>query len=367
MNELFRWSKVFTFAGAIVAYLIGSGFASGQEAMQFFTAFGPAGCFGAIVITLLLYIWFSSVIMEDGRRLQLDSANKIFTYYCGRYLGKFFEIFTPIFLFLVFSVMIAGAGATLNEYYGLNPQTGRIIMAVLALGTVILGLDGLVSIVSKIGPAIIIFAVIVGIGNIVMNPSGLAKANETMASIKVTKAASNWLISGIIFPAMGCIMLAPFLAQLGKEAGSKKEAKTGGFIGGFAFAAAVMVMAYGLMASIGDLYNKDVPSLFIADKMFPAIGILFSVILFAGIYTTAVPMLWLSCNRLVSDEKDKKFKILALILTIIAFIGGQFSFSALVNSLYPISGYFGIILMLCILKTQLKKKEVPSVEIKKVS
>ena len=101
--------------------------------------------------------------------------------------------------------------------------------------------------------------------------------------------------------------------------------------------------------------------------MFPAIGILFSIILFAGIYTTAVPMLWLSCNRLVSDEKDKKFKILALILTIIAFIGGQFSFSALVNSLYPISGYFGIILMLCILKTQLKKKEVPSVEIKKVS
>ena len=136
---------------------------------------------GAVIITLLLYIWFSSVIMEDGRRLQLDSANKIFTYYCGRYLGKFFEIFTPIFLFLVFSVMIAGAGATLNEYYGLNPQTGRIIMAVLALGTVILGLDGLVSIVSKIGPAIIIFAVIVGIGNIVMNPSGLAKANETMA------------------------------------------------------------------------------------------------------------------------------------------------------------------------------------------
>ena len=51
MNELFRWSKVFTFAGAIVAYLIGSGFASGQEAMQFFTAYGPAGCFGAVIIT----------------------------------------------------------------------------------------------------------------------------------------------------------------------------------------------------------------------------------------------------------------------------------------------------------------------------
>lgn len=358
MNKTFRWSKVFTFSGAIVAYLIGSGFASGQEAMQFFTAFGPIGCLGAVIITLFLYIWFSSVIMEDGRRLQLDSANKIFTYYCGKYLGQFFEIFTPIFLFLVFSVMIAGAGATLTEYYGLNPQIGRILMAVLSLGTVILGLDGLVGIVSKIGPAIIIFAVIVGIGNIIMNPSGLARADEAIAAVQVTKAASNWVISGIIFPAMGCIMLAPFLAQLGKEAQSEKEAKAGGFLGGFAFATAVMIMAYGLMASIGDLYNKDVPSLFIADKMFPAIGVIFSFILFAGIYTTAVPMLWLSCNRLVPNEKDKRFKILALILTIIAFIGGQFSFSALVNALYPISGYFGIILMLCILKTQLKNRKL---------
>ena len=258
--------------------------------------------------------------------------------------------------------MIAGAGATLNEYYGLNPQIGRILMAVMALGTVIMGLDGLVSIVSKIGPAIIIFAIIVGLGNIIMNPSGLAKAEETMAAVQVTKAASNWLISGIIFPAMGCIMLAPFLAQLGKEAASKKEARAGGFLGGFAFVTAVMIMAYGLMASIGDLYNKDVPSLFIADKMFPAIGVLFSFILFAGIYTTAVPMLWLSCNRLIPDEKDKRFKILALILTIIAFIGRQYKYSALVNALYPVSGYFGIILMLCILKTQLKKKEVPLTE-----
>jgi len=47
---------------------------------------------------------------------------------------------TPIFLYLVLMVMISGAGATLTEYYGLNPQAGRIIMAVLALTTVLLGM-----------------------------------------------------------------------------------------------------------------------------------------------------------------------------------------------------------------------------------
>ena len=77
-----------------------------------------------------------------------------------------------------------------------------------------------------------------------------------------------------------------------------------------------------------------------------------NVFTFAGIYTTAVPMLWLSCNSLISDEKTRKFKILAFILTGIAFIGGQFPFAKLVNILYPITGYLGILLMFCILIKQ---------------
>lgn len=78
MEKQFSWVNIITFAGAIVAYLIGSGFASGQEAMQFFTSFGVKGCLGAILITMCLYVWFSSTIMEDGRRLKLESTNQIF-------------------------------------------------------------------------------------------------------------------------------------------------------------------------------------------------------------------------------------------------------------------------------------------------
>lgn len=355
MESNFSLKKIFTFSGAIVAYLIGSGFASGQEAMQFLTSFGLWGCLGAVIFTLVIYVFFSSTIMEDGHKLKLNNSNKIFTYYCGKHLGLFFEWYTPVFLFLVFIVMISGAGATLFEYYGLEPLIGRVIMAVLSLLTVLLGLDSLVNIVSKIGPAIILFVVIIGIANIVMNPAGILHADQILETITVKKAAPTWYISGIIFPSMGCVMITPFLASLGSKATSKKEAKLGGILGGFTFAAAVAVISFGLMASIGELYSKDIPSLFIADKMFPAVGTIFSFILFGGIYTTAVPMLWLSCNRIYTDEKSKNFKILAVILTIIAFIGSRFKFATLVNIFYPISGYLGVLLLLCIVKKQLIK------------
>jgi uncharacterized membrane protein YkvI len=363
MNKSFSWGKVFTFTGAIIAYLIGSGFASGQEAMQFIAAFGIKGALGAILLTLIIYLWFSSSIMRDGYKLQLDSSMKIFPHYCGKYLGLLFEIYTPIFLFLVLVVMISGAGAVLTQYYGLNPQVGRIIMAVLTLITVLLGLKNLVKIVSKLGPAIIIFGIAVGLANIIMNPTGILHADEVMRTIEVTKAAPTWYISGIIFPSMGCIMITPFLAEIGGTANGEKEAFFGGLFGGIAFALAVAIMAYGIMATIGDLYMQEIPALFIARQMFSGVGIIFSLILFAGIYTTAVPMLWLSSNVLETNEKTKKFKTTAIVLTIVAFVGSQFPFSRLVNVLYPITGYLGIIFMICMLVTQIKsifKEEKPS-------
>ena len=39
-NDRIRCTGVLKYGGGIVAFLIGSGFASGQEVMQFFTAYG---------------------------------------------------------------------------------------------------------------------------------------------------------------------------------------------------------------------------------------------------------------------------------------------------------------------------------------
>ena len=37
--------------------------------------------------------------------------------------------------------MIAGGGASLNQYFGINLMFGRVIIAVLTVGTVILGFN----------------------------------------------------------------------------------------------------------------------------------------------------------------------------------------------------------------------------------
>lgn len=60
-----RPAKVFQFAGTLVGTLIGSGFASGQEVMQFFTSYGIPGIAGSLVTTALFAV-LGAVFMNYG-------------------------------------------------------------------------------------------------------------------------------------------------------------------------------------------------------------------------------------------------------------------------------------------------------------
>ncbi len=46
--------NIFKIAGAYIAYVIGSGFATGQEIVQFFTVYGEGGIAGMVLCTFLL-------------------------------------------------------------------------------------------------------------------------------------------------------------------------------------------------------------------------------------------------------------------------------------------------------------------------
>ena len=357
MTEKISFGKVMTIGGAMVAYLIGAGFASGQESLQFLTNFGSFGALGAGLITLAFYIWFSATLMEDGKKLNLEQPNDIFQYYCGKYLARFYEWFTPLFLYSIFVVMCAGAGAIANEYYGVDAFWGRLGMTLLASGTVLLGLRRLIDIVGKIGPFIILFGVFVGLYSVISAPAGsISQADELLKTLPVNRAASNWALSGTLFAAFGCVLSMPFFCSLGKIANNRTEARLGGIIGALMFMGACLAMAYGLMAHLPQTWNMKVPTLFLAHQIFPAMGVSFSLILLGAIYTTASPMFWIGCNRFAPDEKSTRFKIVVLIGAVLGLALSVVDFPKLVNTIFPLSGYLGILLFICVFVRGMKSR-----------
>jgi uncharacterized membrane protein YkvI len=354
------WKDVIAFGGAIMAFVIGAGFASGQEVMQFFTQLGLLRSLGAGAVALAVFMWFSAVILEDGRRLQLNDANDIFAHYCGRPVGLFFQWFVPILLFLVLSIMISGAGATVSEHYGANPNLGRLGMALATLLTVLLGLKRLVHIIGYIGPVVIVFTMALGFVSIAQNPGGLGASGEVLKTINVPRASTNWLFSGLLYAAFSLVGLMPFIAGMGKQAKSSTDTMLGGMFGGATFILGAMILSMGLLADIGEVYDKQIPSLALIAGTVPLMASVFAIMLLASIYTTAVPMLWTACNRIATDESSRRYKLSAIVLVIIACFGGQLHFGTMVGAVYPATGYMGLILLVGMVYTKTRAGAAPA-------
>ena len=350
--------QIISIGGAFMGFVIGSSFASGQECMQYFTGFGLLGSIGAGIIALVLYAWFVCVIVEDGRQLRLNNSGKMFHFYLGKYLGFILEWFTPIMLFFVYSMMISGAGSTFQEYYNINGNIGRVIMIVASLGTVLLGLKKLVKIIGYIAPVLLVVTIIIGILSIINNPEGIAMADQNLKTVEVHTNFSFWALSGLMYAAYTVTGVVPYLADIGKSTSTgKKNSLWGGLFGGGAFLIAVMILNFGLLANITDVYNLEIPSLFVAATISPVFGHIFSILLLLGIYTTAVPMLYTVCNKISSDEKSKAYRITAIATAIVSIFGGQLSFSTMISIIYPISGYAGIVIFVGIIYTKYIKKK----------
>lgn len=355
MEKKLNKRKVIIFAGSYVATVIGSGFATGQEIMQFFAFYGLAGIIGCL-ISMAIFAFLGMEVLNRGRLVKPKDSTKIYSLYTGKIIGKFMDWFVPAFLFAVLVVMVSGTGATLSEYYGLSPYVGRIGMALLAYISVSFGVDKLSGVLGNIGPVIIVFTILVGAISLAGNAGNLGSSLEFLKTAAVQKPAPNAVISGILYAAFNIIVVMGFLAGLGATAESKKEAYYGGFFGAVALMAAAIVMYLAILAQAPVLFGKSIPTLALADQISPIVGKAFSIVLLLGIFSTAAPLLWQCTNRFYQDG-TKGFRRLSLIFAVLALLGGFLPFDKLVGTVYPYTGYIGIILLVLIAIKVVKLKK----------
>jgi uncharacterized membrane protein YkvI len=112
-----------------------------------------------------------------------------------------------------------------------------------------------------------------------------------------------------------------------------------------AFSLACTDVSLGLFANIDEVFDAEIPMLVLASSLGPWIGALISVMILADIYTTAIPLLWTVSSRFF-DDKTKKFRYVTIGLAVLGtIIGLPLPFSQMVNIVYVINGYVGIILL----------------------
>ena len=330
MNKKVRISKVLIYAGAFMALLIGSGFATGQELMQFFASYGMKGLIG-VLICFILFTFVGVAFVTYGHERNIEKPNDVYK-----------EI--------SFTVMVAGAQATLVQQYNSPKYIGGIILGILTIITVAFGLNTIVDIIGRIGPVIVVLAILVGGISIFKNASNLSDSLEILNTLdinhKVIHASDlGFLMASLTYVGFNMMWLGAFSASVGKQAEDFKEARKGQIAGATGFSIAVLIMAFAIILSIGKLYDSQIPALILAGDISPKLGIIFSITIILGIYTSAVPLLWTPVARFFK-EGTREFKIAAVLIGAAGIVVGLlFDFNILVKYVYVINGYLGIVLL----------------------
>lgn len=109
--------KAISYAGVYVGAVIGAGYASGQEVLQFFAGYGFIGMLGA-VITMIMLAWYGTVFMELGHQLETNSHRVVLNYLCGKKIGFFADYILLFFMFGVISIMFSGGGCSYPSVLG---------------------------------------------------------------------------------------------------------------------------------------------------------------------------------------------------------------------------------------------------------
>lgn len=357
---------IITFCGACISFYIGAGFATMQEVVQYEASYGSLFPI-VILVSATIYVYTNFSFATNGHRLELKRGGDIYETYCGIFgekFGKiasiFFDYFSSFFCYMSFVVMCGGAGSTVAQQWGLPAWAGAFGLSILVITTTIFGLDGILKTLSKIGPIIILMILFVSVVNAV---SGFPNLSANMALIDsgafndVMKqvGGGNPFFSGASYGGFVILWFAAFLAEVGSK-NKLSEVNIGMCLSTLFIFGASAICCIALIGHIDLIAASDIPALLLAKEISPVLAQIFAIIICAGIYTSAVPLLWTGVRKL-SKEGTNSYKIITVVAGIIGCLIAMFvPYKGLINILYGINGYLGFILIFFMIIYDIKTK-----------
>lgn len=330
-----------TAAATYIGTVVGAGFASGQEVLQFFGLLGPSGL-AAIGVAIFGFLLFGEIIMEAGRKIGATSHLPLLRHTTGR-LAPVLDIVITFFLFGALAAMIAGAGSVLQQEFSVPWAAGAGMLALLTIVTVMYGFEGVVTAISAVVPFLIASVLIVSLAILYAQEPRLGTPPA-----HVRPPVRYWPAAGVTYISYNVIMSVPVLASLGGVLRSRKEAMWSAVLGTAGLGLSLLLVYLSLVSSFPSVVNYEVPLAYLASSIHQAGGPFYTVVFLAEVYTTAVANLYGFAARLAGPGSGR-FRVTAVVSGALAMWAASAGFSNLVRVVYPAVGWAGLAFLLALL------------------
>lgn len=330
----------FTIASVYIGTVVGAGFASGQEVLQFFGYFGIRGFVGLILATAV-FIFFGSMVLQIGHRVKAESFLPVVKEVTGRKLGLIIDVIISFFMLGMVVTMFAGAGAIFVEQFNLPAIWGSLFMLGISLITVLLGIDRVIESISFVAPILVASILALALWTVFSSPQGLIQ--NLSLNNPVRAAFPLWPVAALLYSSYNLVLAIPVLGPMGALS-EPKALRRGAIWGGIGLGVCSMAIVASILARAPQATRFEIPMIAIAGSISPLIGTLYSFVLVAEIYTTAVAGLYGFTSRL-TREGTSSYRWLAVGTGGVALILAQFGFSNLVSFLFPVEGFAGFLML----------------------
>lgn len=333
-------------AGLAMVYIgavVGAGFASGQEVVQFFLAFGRWGLAG-IALSSLLFAVAGTKLIGVAHRLRSASHREILVSVCGPALGPLLDRLLTAFLWVSLVIMFSAAGSISADHARLPGDLGRLALAAATFLTVAFGGRGLLALNQVLVPAIAASTVFLGVLALAAAPQG----SPGYAAGLRAAFSPHWLASTVLYASYNMAIALAAFGPLGRYVRDRKAALQGGLVGALGIALLLALEAVALLRSDPIVLRSEIPMLSAARGLHGHTGWAYGGVLLVAILTTAAAAASGVSARLAQATGWRSVWT-GLLVVGSAVPLSQFRFSDLVKVIYPIFGYLGGIFLLMLL------------------
>lgn len=323
-----------------IGSIVGAGVCSGRELNQFFATYGIAGFVG-LIFCGILYIVFSKVIVTITTKYGVSSYDEFVDLVCPKPVAKFINFVLTLFLLSSTSIILAGSGSIINQYFHVPKWVGVLIMFVLSSFFLMRNTEGLFEVNTIVVPTLIVVMTSIFISYIFQNPDTMQFSYMRL----IPRQKSNLALSTIVYVSFNILTIIGVMVPLTNEIKKPKEINRGVALGSIVLTVLGAYITFLMLVNPFHPYLYEMPLLGVAMELSPLLQIGMLGIMWLEMFSSQVSNVY-SLSYYLRNRFKVPYKKGIFLVVLVAMPFSIIGFAQLVEFLYPLYGILSLVFLI---------------------
>jgi len=260
--------------------LIGGGYGTGREIVEYFMQFGPVGgILGLFAVTLPVWVVILAATFEFARLFETYDYRSLLMNLLGRFWVSF-ELFYVTLLVIVLAVVGSAAGVLLRDFFGIPYLVGVVAMLG-AVGFLTFKGSGLIEKSFSVW-SILIYVVYLSF----LVVSVLRFGDDIGSSLTSGEVHPGWALGGFKYGLYNMCVIPAILFCV-RHIETRREAISAGVIAAVTGLLPAFFFYLAILGQYPDVVTQEIPAVYVLERArVPALLVVFVVMLFGTLIQT---------------------------------------------------------------------------------